>query len=134
MLDPRFKTLHLVSLVIGGEQGKTIVQKYDNFFRFQVWLLNIIIICIHSLNQKGALMPAGSGSYIMLWEPDHFFNPSVYICEFVRTEEVFKKFISPKLNRLSNMVILAYLITINFHNPLQFSFFLHITISLLFII
>jgi len=29
MLDPRFKTFHLVSSFIGHEQGKTIVEKYD---------------------------------------------------------------------------------------------------------
>ncbi len=29
MLDPRFKTLHLVSSLIGREQGKTIVEEYD---------------------------------------------------------------------------------------------------------
>jgi len=31
MLDPNFKTLHLVSSLIGHEQGKTIVKEYDNF-------------------------------------------------------------------------------------------------------
>jgi hypothetical protein len=30
MLDPRLKTLCLVSLFIGLEQGKTSVEKYDN--------------------------------------------------------------------------------------------------------
>jgi hypothetical protein len=29
MLDPRFKTLHLVSSFIGREQGKAIMEKYD---------------------------------------------------------------------------------------------------------
>jgi hypothetical protein len=29
MLDPRFKTLRVVSSLIGREQGKTIVEKYD---------------------------------------------------------------------------------------------------------
>jgi hypothetical protein len=29
MLDPRFKTLHLVSLLIGHEQGKVIIEEYD---------------------------------------------------------------------------------------------------------
>jgi hypothetical protein len=29
MLDPRFKTLHLVSSLIGREQCKVIVDKYD---------------------------------------------------------------------------------------------------------
>jgi hypothetical protein len=35
----------------------------------------------------------------------------------VRTKEVLKIFIFSKLNRLSNMVILAFIITIDFHNP-----------------
>ncbi len=29
MLNPRFKTLHLLSSLIGREQGKTIVEEYD---------------------------------------------------------------------------------------------------------
>jgi hypothetical protein len=29
MLDPRFKTLHLVSLLIGCEQGKATVEEFD---------------------------------------------------------------------------------------------------------
>jgi hypothetical protein len=29
ILDPRFKTFHLVSSLIGHEQGKAIVEKYD---------------------------------------------------------------------------------------------------------
>jgi hypothetical protein len=29
MLDPRFKTLHLISSLIDCEQGKAIVEKYD---------------------------------------------------------------------------------------------------------
>jgi hypothetical protein len=29
MLDPRFKTLHLVSSLIGHEQGKAILEEYD---------------------------------------------------------------------------------------------------------
>jgi hypothetical protein len=32
MLDPRFKTLHLVSSLIGCEQGKKIVEEYDRIF------------------------------------------------------------------------------------------------------
>jgi len=38
MLDPRFKTLHLVSSFIGCEQGKAIVEEYDNFFKFPMFL------------------------------------------------------------------------------------------------
>jgi hypothetical protein len=29
MLDPRFKTLHLVSSLIGREKGKAIVEEYN---------------------------------------------------------------------------------------------------------
>jgi hypothetical protein len=36
MLDLRLKTLHLVSSLIGGEQGKTIVEEYDKKSLFQV--------------------------------------------------------------------------------------------------
>jgi hypothetical protein len=43
-----------------------------------------------------------------------------------------KIFIFSKLNRFSNMVILAYIITIDF--PIWFTFFLEIIISLLFIV
>jgi len=32
MLDPRFKTFHLVSSLIGREQGKAIVEEYDKIF------------------------------------------------------------------------------------------------------
>jgi hypothetical protein len=32
ILDPRFKTLHVVFSLIGCEQGKAIVEEYDNFF------------------------------------------------------------------------------------------------------
>jgi hypothetical protein len=35
----------------------------------------------------------------------------------VRTEEVLKIFIFSKLNRVSNMVIVADILTIDFHNP-----------------
>jgi hypothetical protein len=31
LLDPRFKTLYLVFSLIGHEQGKAIVEKYDSF-------------------------------------------------------------------------------------------------------
>jgi len=31
MLDPRLKTFCLVSSLIGHEQGKAIVEEYDNF-------------------------------------------------------------------------------------------------------
>ncbi len=56
MLDLRLKTLHLVSSLIGGEQGKTIVEEYDKKSLFQVWSLNVIMICIHCLNLKGVLL------------------------------------------------------------------------------
>ncbi len=36
MLDPRFKTFHLVSSLIGREKGKTIVEEYDKKSLFQV--------------------------------------------------------------------------------------------------
>jgi hypothetical protein len=36
ILGPRFKTLHLVSSLIDHEQGKRIVEKYDNFLKFQL--------------------------------------------------------------------------------------------------
>ncbi len=58
MLDPRFKTFHLVSSLIGCEQGITIVEKYDNFLNF-LCFLNVIIICIHWLNMKGVLLIKG---------------------------------------------------------------------------
>jgi hypothetical protein len=38
MLDPRFKTLHLVSSFIGREQGKAIVEKYDKNSLFPMLL------------------------------------------------------------------------------------------------
>ncbi len=38
MLDPRFKTLHLVSSLIGHEQGKAIVEKYDKKSLFPMFL------------------------------------------------------------------------------------------------
>jgi len=38
MLDPRFKTLHLVSSFIGREQGKAIVEKYDKKYLFPMLL------------------------------------------------------------------------------------------------
>jgi hypothetical protein len=68
--------------------------------------------------------PAGSGSYVMLWEPDRL---RIYICvcvcvcffELVRTDRVFKIFIFSKVICFSNMVILAYTITIDF--PIWFS-------------
>jgi hypothetical protein len=31
LLDPRVKTLYLVSSLVGHEQGKAIVEEYDNF-------------------------------------------------------------------------------------------------------
>jgi hypothetical protein len=43
--------LHL----FGREQGKVIVEKYDKKPLFLIFL-NIIIICIHSLNLKGMLL------------------------------------------------------------------------------
>ncbi len=38
MLDPRFKTLHLVSTLIGCEQGKAIVEEYDQKSLFPMFL------------------------------------------------------------------------------------------------
>jgi hypothetical protein len=38
MLDPRFKTFHLVSSFIGHEQGKVIVEKYDEKSLFSMFL------------------------------------------------------------------------------------------------
>jgi hypothetical protein len=58
MLDPRFKTFHLVSTLIGRKQGMAIVEKYDNFLNF-LCFLNFIIICIHWLNLKGVLLIKG---------------------------------------------------------------------------
>ncbi len=36
MLDPRFKTFHLVSSIIGCEKGKTIGEEYHKKYLFQV--------------------------------------------------------------------------------------------------
>ncbi len=38
MLDPRFKTFHLVSSFIGYEQGKAIVEEYDKKSSFPMLL------------------------------------------------------------------------------------------------
>ncbi len=38
MLDPRFKTLHLVSSFIDCEQGKAIVEEYDKKSLFPMFL------------------------------------------------------------------------------------------------
>jgi hypothetical protein len=38
MLNLRFKTFHLVSSLIGHEQGKTIVEKYDRKSLFPMFL------------------------------------------------------------------------------------------------
>jgi hypothetical protein len=38
MLDPRFKTFHLVSSLIGHEQGKAIVEEYDKKSLFLMFL------------------------------------------------------------------------------------------------
>ncbi len=38
MLDPRFTTFHLVFSLIGREQGPTIIEKYDNFFLFLMFI------------------------------------------------------------------------------------------------
>jgi hypothetical protein len=38
MLDPRFKTVHLVSSLIGHEQGKAIVEEYDKKSLFLMFL------------------------------------------------------------------------------------------------
>jgi hypothetical protein len=45
-----------VSSLICREQGKTIVQEHDKKSLFQVWFLNVIVICIHWLNLKEALL------------------------------------------------------------------------------
>jgi hypothetical protein len=58
MLNCRFKTLYLVSSLIGCEQGKAIVEEYDKCFYF-LCFLNVIIICIHWLNLKGVLLIKG---------------------------------------------------------------------------
>jgi hypothetical protein len=34
LLDPRFKTFHLVSSLIGREQGKVIVEEHDKTYAF----------------------------------------------------------------------------------------------------
>jgi hypothetical protein len=38
MLDPRFKTLHLVSSFIGLEQGKVIVEEYDKLKKIPMFM------------------------------------------------------------------------------------------------
>jgi len=58
MLDPRLKTLHLVSSFIDFEQGKAIVEEYVQNLYF-LCFLNFIIICIHWLNMKGVLLIKG---------------------------------------------------------------------------
>jgi hypothetical protein len=58
MLDPRFKTFHLVSSLIGHEQGKAIVEEYDKKSLFPMFL-KCYIICIHWLNMKGVLLIKG---------------------------------------------------------------------------
>ncbi len=55
MLDYRFKTLHLVSSLIGREQGKAIIEEYDKNLYF-LCFSNVIIICIHWLNLKEVLI------------------------------------------------------------------------------
>jgi len=45
MLDPKFKSLHLVSSFIGREQGVSIVEEYDNKS-----LYPILLKCHHHLN------------------------------------------------------------------------------------
>jgi hypothetical protein len=45
ILDPRFKTLCLVFSFIGCEQGKVIVEEYDNFFKFPM-----LLKCYHHLH------------------------------------------------------------------------------------
>jgi hypothetical protein len=58
MLDYAFKTLCLVSSLIGREQGKAIVEEYDKNLYF-LCFSNVIIICIHWLNLKGVLLIQG---------------------------------------------------------------------------
>ncbi len=59
MLDLRFKLLHFVFSLIGCEQGKAIVEEYDNFFFGLLCFLNVIIICILWINLKGVLLIKG---------------------------------------------------------------------------
>ncbi len=57
MLDPRFKTLHLVSSLIGHEQGKAILKNMTkNSYALYV---KCFINCIHWLNLKGVLLSKG---------------------------------------------------------------------------
>jgi hypothetical protein len=51
MLGPRFKTLRLVSSLIGCEQGKAIVEKYDKKSLFPMHF-KCHVICILWLNLK----------------------------------------------------------------------------------
>jgi hypothetical protein len=64
--------------------------------------------------------PAGSGSYMMYWEPDRFFE-SLYMCVCVclgwwEPIKFSRFFFFSKLTRFSNMAILAYVITVDFPN------------------
>jgi len=45
ILDPRFKTLCLVSSLVGHEQGKAIVEKYD-----EKYLLPMLLKCHYHLH------------------------------------------------------------------------------------
>jgi hypothetical protein len=54
MLHPRFKNIHLVSLLIDNELGKTIVEEYDRKFLYPM-LLEIIIYILW-LNLKVTLL------------------------------------------------------------------------------
>jgi hypothetical protein len=55
MLDPRFKTFCLMFSLIGREQRKAIIEKYDKKSLFLIFL-NVIIICILWLNLKRVLL------------------------------------------------------------------------------
>jgi len=46
MLDPKLKSLHLVSSFIGHEQGISIMKEYDKKSLYHM-LVNFVIICIH---------------------------------------------------------------------------------------
>ncbi len=46
MLDPRFKTFHLVSSLIGCEQGKTIVEEYEK----KLFISSMIFKCYYHLH------------------------------------------------------------------------------------
>ncbi len=71
----------------------------------------------HGMNQCWAVLnflweSAGSGSYIMLWEPDWLSN--IRFFGLVGTNQVIKIFNFSKFIRFSNRVIFAYIIIVGF--------------------